>query len=123
MTVKVLFLALPFLVAVAVAAPAASAAPCGQSAEPMCTPTGPKLRQAKHCSRGYSTEYGAIFAYEIYVRGISCRGAQRALAGVSIDETQSGPTGWRCRTVGRVYEGSIKRCAKGRRYMQFHAGV
>jgi hypothetical protein len=68
-----------------------------------------------------TSRYGGIYASEISVRRITCRAAKRVLGRKGI--YQAAPAGWRCRTVGDVYEGSTQRCTKSRSAMQFNAGV
>jgi len=78
------------------------------------------LSASRSCGK-ISTHFGQISAYDISVRRISCRHAKRILG--RTPDGQQAPTGWRCKTVGRVYEGSILRCTRRTSAMQFTAGV
>jgi len=96
--------------------------PSALSARPSTrsTTTAPALPGGRSCGK-MSTHFGQIIAYDISVRRLSCRDAKRIL-GHTPDGHQA-PTGWRCKTVGRVYEGSILRCTRRTRAMQLTAGV
>lgn len=85
-------------------------------------PTASALSGATQCPRSYSGEYGAIYWSDLSVRRISCRAARRLLNAVPVS-ANARPRGYRCRAVGTVYEGATYRCTKGRRTMQFNAGV
>lgn len=108
------------LVALAAHDATASGPARSTSQDPGQTPTAPPLPGGRSCGR-MSTSFGAIYASRVSVRRISCRAAKRALQRTRVGQDR--PPGWRCRTVGEVYEGYTQRCTRGRRAMQFDAGV
>lgn len=93
---------------------------CGTSPEPICAPTAPKPAGARKCSG--SSKFGGIFAYDIWVRRVTCASVKRSLRGKSLYSKRVLP-GWRCKSVGVVYEGGTYRCTKGARRVQFSTGV
>ena len=88
--------------------------------DPSAPSTAPPLPGGRSCGK-MSSRYGGIYASAISVRRITCRVAKRVLGRKGI--YQAAPRGWRCKTVGDVYEGSTQRCTKSRSAMQFNAGV
>ena len=83
-------------------------------------PPAPRLPGSRSCGR-MSTTFGAIWAGDIHVLRISCKHARKLLQRVKLGEFA--PKRWRCREVGRVYEGTVLRCKRKRSAMQFNAGV
>ena len=51
----------------------------------------------------------------------SARSRQASLKRTKIGRFR--PPGWRCKTVGSIYEGTTLRCFRARMAMQFNAGV
>lgn len=82
--------------------------------------TAAPLPRSRSCG-AMTSSYGAIYASHVSVRRISCRRAKRVLGRTPVG--QHAPPGWRCRTVGQVYEGSTQRCTRRKQAMQFDAGV
>ena len=101
----------------AAAPPIAAAA----SPDPSDPSTAPRLPDGRRCGRSANTTFGAIFASDIEVRRITCAAAKRVLKRVKIGQHR--PPGWRCWSVGDIYEGTTLRCFRGRMAMQFNAGV
>lgn len=90
------------------------------SPHPSHPTTAPRLRGSRSCRRMLA-DFGALGASQIHVRRITCGQAKRIL-----QRTRAGqftPTGWRCRTVGVLWEGYTLRCIKRRSAMQFNVGV
>ena len=94
----------------------------GRSARPRNQPraTTRALPGGRSCGK-ISTHFGQIIAYDISVRRISCRDAKRILGRTPVG--RDAPRGWRCKSVGHVYEGKILRCTRRMSAMQFTAGV
>jgi len=91
------------------------------SPDPSAPSTAPRLPNGRRCGRSANTTFGAIYASDVEVRRISCSAAKRVLTRVKIGQFR--PTGWRCKTVGEIYEGTTLRCYRKRMAMQFNAGV
>lgn len=83
--------------------------------------TAPRLPGGRACGKRFGVPFGALYASEISVRRISCSAAKRTLSRTVVGTFS--PPGWKCRTVGEVYEGSTRRCTRHRSAIQFNAGI